>query len=137
MGEPAVGLIPFMNARLDEDEAGAWSVHDVVKCDAILYEDLPNVGDCDIHCDCGYPARVLREVAAKRARIALMIEAMEEMDNLIADDDAERADQHVAIGRYRAATVAVKHDATVYSDHPDYREKWAPSPDDAVKMRRA
>lgn len=59
--------VAFLAARLDEDEAAAWSVHDVAKCDAILYEDLPNVAPRDVHCDCGYPARVLREVAAKRA----------------------------------------------------------------------
>lgn len=41
------------------------------------------------------PARVLREVAAKRARLTLMIEAIEEMDKLLADDDAEKIDQGV------------------------------------------
>ena len=34
-------LIAFLTARLEEDEAAAWSVHDVAKCDALLHgEDL-------------------------------------------------------------------------------------------------
>lgn len=72
------------------------------------------------------PARVLREVEAKRARLALMTEAVAEMDKLLADDTASKIDQAMAVGRARAATVAVKHDAAVYSDHPDYDEKWRP-----------
>lgn len=72
------------------------------------------------------PDRALREAAAKRARLALMDEAVGEMDRLLADDDAAKIDQGVAIGRARAAVVAVKHDAVVYSGHPDYREALAP-----------
>jgi uncharacterized protein DUF6221 len=47
------------------------------------------------------------------------------MDRLLADDDAE-TDQGVKIGRFEAAWTAVKLDAAVYSDHPDYRKEWAP-----------
>lgn len=106
-----MGLIQFLNARLDEDEHADWHVYD---CASMF------PGCCIV------PERVRREVAAKRARLTLMIEATEEMDRLIADDDASTADQTLAIGRCRAATVAVKHDAAVYSDHPDYQQKWAP-----------
>lgn len=55
-------LVTFLRDRIDEDEAAAESVH---------------ANDCDVHpngwtgdvgpCDCGYPARVLADVAAKRA----------------------------------------------------------------------
>lgn len=72
------------------------------------------------------PARELREVEAKRKRLALMNEAHAEMDRLLADKHAGLPDQAMAVGRARAATVAVKHDAEVYSDHPDYRQEWKP-----------
>ena len=73
------------------------------------------------------PLRMLRETAAKRARLALMIEATAEMDRLLADANAGTVDQAMAIGRARAATVAVKHDAAIWSEHPDYRPSWAPA----------
>jgi hypothetical protein len=61
-------LVAFLTARLDEAAAGAWSVHDVARCDALLYEeDLPPAAARTPDCDCGYPARVLREVEAGRA----------------------------------------------------------------------
>jgi len=66
------------------------------------------------------PDRARREVAAKRGRLALLVEATAEMDRLLADDTAGRVEQAMAIGRARAAAVAVKHDAAVWSDHPDY-----------------
>lgn len=72
------------------------------------------------------PARALRKVEAGRKRLALMAEATAEMNRLIADDNANRSDQAMAVGRARAATVAVKYDAEVWSDHPDYREEWKP-----------
>ena len=71
------------------------------------------------------PARTLLEVAAKRARLALMTEAQEKLDKLLADDHASRMDQAMAVGRAAAATVAVKHDAAVYSTQPGYRPEWA------------
>lgn len=59
--------IEFLRARLDEDAASAWAVHDVSKCDALLYEeDMAAVAADTPDCDCGYPARALREVAVWR-----------------------------------------------------------------------
>ena len=103
-------LIAFLKARLDEDEAGAWSVHDVAKCDAILYEDLPNVAPRDVHCDCGYPDRVRRDLAAKRRLIA----EYEDCHNTGNSPD-----------HYDGYWDAIVRFAAVYSDHPDYQQKWA------------
>ena len=153
MSEPVVGLIPFMNARLDEDGSAAKAAAEAEGADWFLApgEDderaehslhrpihaaaWRNMGDYPVASRVSVgtaadialhdPDRELREVAAKRARLALMIETMDEMDRLIADDDASIADQAMAIGRCRAATVAVKHDAAIWSDHPDYQQKWA------------
>lgn len=109
------GLIQFMNARLAEDEAEA---RDLIESEAaaaewsepssgVLLTGPPTYGDSwdGTHAigDSRItrfiarhdPARVLREVAAKRARLTLMIEAIEEMDKLLADDDAEKIDQGV------------------------------------------
>ena len=59
--------IAFLRARLDEDQAGAWAIHDVAKCDALLYEeDMAGAAADTPDCDCGHPARVLREVAVWR-----------------------------------------------------------------------
>jgi hypothetical protein len=64
-------LLDSLLAQVAEDEAGAWSVHDVAACDALLYEE--NLADATARtpaCDCGYPARILRDVTAKRSLLA-------------------------------------------------------------------
>jgi hypothetical protein len=109
-------LTDFLAARLAEDEAGAREAQS-------LWDDSLEIIAFQRHYD---PARALREVEAKRARLALMIEARGEMDKLLAGDTAGRVDQAMAIGRARGATVAVKHDVAVWSDHPDYDEAWRP-----------
>jgi Family of unknown function (DUF6221) len=55
-------LAEFIAARLDEKEAEAPKIHDVTGCDSIE-TSLDN-------CDCGYPARVLREAGAWRKILA-------------------------------------------------------------------
>jgi hypothetical protein len=51
-------LADLARAGLDADVEAAPGVHDEL-CDTVLYGDAP--------CDCGWPARVLAEVASKRA----------------------------------------------------------------------
>ena len=137
-GGHAPGLIPFLNARLDEDEAAAnaaggdeWE-HDSFGLSrtgensfAGQWTDsgLMDFGPEGDHAARHDPARVLREVAAKRARLAMFDQALTEMDRLLADDDAEKTGQGAAIGRCEAARAAVELDAAVYSDHPDYRQQ--------------
>ena len=58
------------------------------------------------------PARVLREIAAKRALLALASEAL--------GDDTTVPD-----AEYMAGEI-VKALAPVYSDHPDYQQEWKP-----------
>ncbi len=60
------GLAEWLTVCVDEDEASAWAVHDVAKYDAMLYEeDMAAYAARESDCDCGYPARVLREAAHK------------------------------------------------------------------------
>lgn len=133
------GLAGFLRARLDEDEATAWAVHDVTKCDALLYEeDLPGAAARTPDCDCGYPARVLREVEAKRKRLVLYLDAKETFASALKDappggDPAtahsyvrERVNVNQASGRFTALEVSVRLDAAVWDGHPDFRPEWRP-----------
>lgn len=66
------------------------------------------------------PARVLREIAAKRA----VLKAFAEVAKNYGRDDVEYADGWVS-----GLAFAVPHLATVYSDRPGYREDWRPRSD--------
>lgn len=59
------------------------------------------------------PSRVLAECEAKRQRIAFlqMVTTPDEADSILID----------------AATMLLKIDASVYADHPDYRDEWRDS----------
>lgn len=63
-------LAAFYAARLDEAAAGAWAVHDIAKCDWLMYEEDLAAGAREGHCDCGYPDRIRREVEAGRKLLA-------------------------------------------------------------------
>jgi hypothetical protein len=69
------------------------------------------------------PARVLREVAAKRAMVQYCT------DELAGDPEEEHASQYnegfSAAGR-AMATWVLRDLAATWSDHPDYRAEWAP-----------
>ena len=99
-------LAEFIAARLDEDEAAA-------KADSIYFGPYPqSVGEFE-----GWlviqEERVLREVAAKRAILALA--AVEVAYGREVDYDVRDA-----------LDVVLRHLAAVWSDHPDYRQEWKP-----------
>lgn len=96
-------LIAFLTARLDEDEAAAPGVHDGPACTMIA------LGDPD-GCDCGYPARVLRDVAAGRALLSMYQDA-------VAEAGSEAVEWMLAV---------IETKARVYDGHPDYDPAWAP-----------
>lgn len=127
-------LVEFLRARLDEDEDRAkraafgwgpewrherddvedWSVvHASGKLDMIGCED----GDVTEHIAHWDPARVLAEVAAKRAIV----------DAYVLRDQQGQMPGGEVIG-YHATGVrtALRHLGAVYADHPDYREEWRP-----------
>ena len=131
-------LAGFLAARLSEDEAIAREAAGLTECwvaeepaiGVVLVDGEPliegHIAGLTAHIALHDPSRVLREVEAGRKRLALMAEAHTEMDRLLADDHAGRVDQAMAVGRARGATVAVKYDAEVYSDHPDWNPGWRP-----------
>ena len=117
-------LVAFLRARLDEDEAAAktgsqpeWKsdgpylgwVTGGIAAQFKWSTDAAHAARHD-------PARVLREVAAKRAILAEYLR----LAGIEPDDYPEDP----------AAVAASERDvrilAAVWSDHPDYRREWAP-----------
>jgi hypothetical protein len=107
-------LVAFLSARLDEREAGAWSVHDVAKCDWLMYEEDLAAGAREGHCDCGEPDRVRREVAAKRAIIEIHQAGSDPCDAHGPDLHSIPCDTLLWL-------------AQPYADYPDCRQEWKPS----------
>jgi hypothetical protein len=103
-------LAAFLAARLDEDEREAGEFH---REDC---ESLPSPGYTGpFPCNCGYPGRVLREVAAKRAILRRCSARMNEMDEYPNGLVSPRA----LLARQTLMCLA-----SVYSGHPDYRPEW-------------
>ncbi|MEV0149084.1 MULTISPECIES: DUF6221 family protein [unclassified Nonomuraea] len=112
-------LIAFLRARLDEDEQAAldWQQHKQVLTEQFMNDPHRKhvrlrrepVTDARLseyaYHDRFEPARVLREVEAKRALVGLWSRA--------SSDDRR--------GGYSLRTLALP-----YADHPDYRHEWRP-----------
>ena len=118
-------LAEFLAARLDEDAATARAAG---SCD--YYDDVDEcvpLADERNHMLRQSPARVLREVAAKRAILAMIWQYE-------AVTDGEWGDCHSAeqIAAGKCPDVdpdevdGVRILAAVYSDHPDYQPEWKP-----------
>jgi hypothetical protein len=125
-----VTLVEFLEARLFEDEQKAWAAAED-QAEWRLHwvgGGYRQVNDPDgrvivvpiggspsaeqaAHIAWHDPARILREVAAKRA---LMQEAAA-VDRLLEIGAHERGHSPILIAL-----------AAVYSDHPDYLDQWAP-----------
>jgi hypothetical protein len=133
-------LLMFMRARLDEDEEAAkavgyariqtgeylWGSKYLLLQDGKGGESKATTefdGDLAEHIARHDPARVLADVEAKRALLDLYVEH-ERMDRETFEAEGEHARSLVSL---RAAYLdAVRCHATVYADHPDYREEWRP-----------
>jgi len=113
---------------------------DVTGGPCLWYEQIKVRGDMDGHVAAHIarhdPARALREVAAKRKRLALYLNAEEALaaalKNAPPEDPAvahsyvrERISANQASGRFTALEMSVRLDASVWSGHPDYRKEWA------------
>ena len=69
-----------------------------------------NTQECDqtFSCRCGYEARVLRQVAALRAIVDQWWHSPDSVEALV-------------------LTFALSQIASIWADHPDYRQEWRPS----------
>lgn len=133
------GIVEFLEARLDEDEeiardaagwdqsgtvrdAGSWSrdgVNSVIDSSRrlVVYGDGPAPDDSKAeHIVRHDPARMLREVAAKRAILA------EYVNERWVQGQGHRTAW--TEGGQAARETAVRLFASIYSDHRDYQKKW-------------
>lgn len=127
-------IAAFLAARLDEDEAAAnYAQQHLSACAGVRVSDPADDGNIghmvaySMHAHRHDPARALREVEAKRARLAAWIAARSAVPPV--DDWYEVADG-IKVGMADGLEVAVKCDAAVYSGHPDYDPSWAPEKED-------
>ena len=100
-------LVAFLAARLDEDEAAARAAEPFYE-DRDLVSEMVHIGfDAEVpqHAERHDPARVLREIAAKRAILAEMSASWRQS--------------------WTAAFTTLYAIAAVWSDHPGYRQEWA------------
>jgi hypothetical protein len=102
-------LVEFLTARLDEDEAAARAWLPIGNPDAAAREHIARHD----------PARVLREVAAKRAILA-------GHSTVTGWNWPDQSDGSVQMDYVEALRRTLRHLAAVYSDHPDYDEAWRP-----------
>ncbi len=137
-GDPD-GLIAFLMARLDEDETAAKLA---AREGCAWTQGDPGQGSCAItslggtvvydegspdeyqaaHIARHDPARVLREVEAKRAIVA----AYEWTAARKADGGGIENNYNFRSGQVNALETAIQCLAAAWSDHPDYRADWKP-----------
>lgn len=121
-------ILDFLHARIDEDEAIAKAIHtdptwvydDTSGVGGIVYETgdgawiADKVGPVNgAHITRQDPARTLREVAAKRA----IIDILTHRPKWVTPQDPVPL----------PTLTALQHMASVYAEHPDYRQEWAAS----------
>lgn len=94
-------LTKFLVARIADDEEAADDLHEQ---DCSSVQDGSQWGPCD----CSYPARVLAECEAKRRIVG---------------------DYQIPTVRFASGALVwadcLRHLASVYADHPDYRDEWS------------
>jgi len=111
-------LTAFLRARLDEDEAAAKAARPAYftcECLAVFSAagDIAHVLRHD-------PARVLRDVEAKRA-------ILKRYEHAVSGELPEwTAGRELISAAIAILFVAIRELTAVYSDHPDYRQEWKP-----------
>jgi Family of unknown function (DUF6221) len=119
-------LSEFLRARLDEDEAAAREIHEARVCTGC--SDGWEAGFDPDRCDCDYPARVLREVEAKRAILDRHMPHETAFKGLACNWCSDDVDDRPQLAKVRWPCPDVRDLAAIWSDHPDYDPAWAPAP---------
>lgn len=119
-------IVEFLTARLDEDAAVAKDVRHDDWTDYDGWAELDQ--DVKAHAWRHDPARVLREVAAKRAIVHM--HGSEQVDYINGDGDSrdsvdcKTCDPGGSPNLWPCDTL--KYLAAAYADHPDYDQSWRP-----------
>jgi hypothetical protein len=133
-------LIEFLRTRYDEEQRDAEAAYDG---DGYREWDIPCTGvvqvaggDLDglvvapraaaIHIASHDPARVLAEVAAKRAIVDAYDQAGQSWQEAIVSRDVDSLPVRTA--RLIALEFAARQLAAPFADHPDYDPAWQPAP---------
>lgn len=128
-------LITWLRVQLDEDEAAAravpepkWSRYEEGGDDGWAIESEPPgvdfiVGDgpAAAHVALHDPARVLREVAAKRQILDDVVPQINAMDDKIEDEWGTGGE-----GPHEETWLLLRLLALSFADRPGYREEWRP-----------
>lgn len=109
-GTPPKSLVSFLLERLAEDEAGA---QDALRNRPGGQQASPD--GSDRHLVRQSPARVLRDVAAKRAIVQMWLTGLR-----------ARLVEHRTDG-LDLVDAAIVELAAVYADHPDFHPSWSPA----------
>lgn len=131
-------LVAFLRARLDEDEAAAvapetWTAFEENESTGTRRVDVDHSFERVVACTRAWrgvhiarhdPARVLREVEAKRQIVDLHrpVQRRSTGSSGGAIEDCQVCDHFPA--QYPCPTLRLL--ALPYADHPDYREGWRP-----------
>jgi len=139
-------ITEFIEARLAEDEASARRLQGAVEASSGSYVSLgldhPGLaaGDCPGYLGEYDPARVLAQVAALRAVVALHESwpVLVETPPVLEETDAMtyRMTKQIAWATEKAyrehfgveppAAPMLRHVAAIWADHPDYGQEWRP-----------
>lgn len=71
------------------------------------------------------PARVLREVAAKREVLSSYVAALAKVESRGEMPDGVKPTDLIAAAELGVLKIIVRDLASVYADHPDYEQAWA------------
>ncbi len=116
-----MGIVEFLEARIVEDE---WVAKSRLKDQSDVFS-WPHEDGQTLSLDLDYsrrhgPARVLREVEAKRAIIKAYVDAD------IKAHDTYNFHEDILNGESNGLETAVEALAICWSDHPDFNEEWRP-----------
>jgi hypothetical protein len=134
----AVGPVPGAaqwryTASLTDEGGQYWSITTVAPSDTVPTVELVGSGmsgggvhkeTLARHIAEHDPARVLREIDAKRQTIAELEAVERSMDQASRDRDVAR--YNAVRAEWVVLCRIVRRDAAVYSDRPGYREAWRP-----------